>query len=173
MWAKLGIATALLVTAAAPYAFQAGRAEPARPFPDARPAAGDRRFTAICKTGEIADIRPDPAWLSASFDDDDCRAPRLPAPLNGFVATRKQIVAGMAAAKNYAAQSDQFQKCVGDFLAARKAAAGRGGRPLGTALVAIESHRIAVSEKDKQLARARIEVAINAFNEYGSDCPDH
>jgi hypothetical protein len=175
LWSRIAIGAAVPVTVIVLVGFQAvGAAPEPRLDPDAAaPRPVQKTFAAICKALALPDSRPDPAWLGASFEGDACRAPRLPAALDGFTATREQIVAGMAAAKRYAAEVDTFQRCVGDFLAAGKARADRQGKPIRVALAAIESHRIAVSEKDKQLAQARIDVAINAFNEYGSDCPDH
>jgi hypothetical protein len=120
----------------------------------------------------VLDSRPDPAWVSQSFNKDNCRAPLLPAALDGFSATREQVVAAMADAKRYAAASDAFQKCVSDFVTVKRMEAMRGGRSLTPSQVIIENHRILVSQRSKERATAQVRVAINAFNEYGSDCPD-
>ena len=134
------------------------------------PAAG-KPFAPICKSGEVVDSRPDPAWVGQSFARDNCTAPQMPAPVNGLVASREQIVAGMAATKRYALLSDAYQRCIRDFVTARQSRAD-AARPLALALVTIENHRILVSENNKQKARARMDASIMAFNEYGSGCPD-
>ena len=125
----------------------------------------------ICKSDEIVDSRPTPAWVGASFENDNCRAPAMPAAVNGFTASRELVVASMAAAKRYAAASDMFERCIQNFVEARKAKARDSGLPLSTPLVIIENHRIAVSQRDKKLVEVRVRNTINNFNEYGSDCP--
>jgi hypothetical protein len=166
---KAGLGAALLAVIAAPQALQAVRAAPER-LPGALPVqvAVGKPFAAVCKAGEIADSRPDPAWVGASFAHDNCWAPRMPAPLDGATAKREQIVAGMAAEKSYLALSDTYQRCIADFVAFRKAT----NRPADGPLMVIESHRIFVSQENKKKAADQIKVAINVFNEYGSECPD-
>jgi hypothetical protein len=170
---KVGCCAALLAVIAAPQALQAVRAAPEHPQATlpARIAAG-KPFAAVCKAGEIADSRPDPAWVGASFAHDNCWAPRMPAALDGATAKREQIVAGMAAEKNYLAQSDVYQKCIADFVAFRKAQADKAQKSADSPLMMIESHRIFVAQENKKKAADQIRVAINAFNEYGSECPD-
>ena len=177
VWKKAGLGAALLAVIAAPGALYAVRAAPERlPLADrsALPAqvAAGKPFAAVCKAGEIADSRPDPAWVGASFAHDNCWAPRMPAAMDGATAKREQIVAGMAAEKSYLAQSDAYQKCIADFVAFRKAQADKANKPADGPLVVIECHRIFVAQENKKKAADRIKVAINAFNEYGSECPD-
>jgi hypothetical protein len=170
LWKTAGWGAAFLAVVVAPGALYAVHATPER-LPGALPAqvAAGKPFAAVCKAGEIADSRPDPAWVGASFAHDNCWAPRMPAPLNGTTAKRTQIVAGMAAEKSYLVQSDAYQKCIADFVALRKAQAAN--RPADGPLMVIESHRILVSQENKKKAEGQIKVAINAFNEYGSECP--
>src|SRR5437879_10112624 len=111
VWKKAGFGAAFLAVIAAPGAFYAVHAKPERlPLSDrsalrAQVAAG-KPFAAVCKAGEIADSRPDPAWVGASFARDNCWAPPMPARLDGRTAKREQIVAAMTAEKRYLAQSD-------------------------------------------------------------------
>ena len=135
----------------------------------AAPAAG-KPFAPICKSGEVVDSRPDPAWVGQSFARDNCTAPQMPAPVNGLVASREQIVAGMAATKRYAAASDAYQRCIRDFVSVRQSRAD-AAKPVALALVTIENHRILVSETNKKKAKASMDASIMAFNEYGSGCP--
>jgi hypothetical protein len=129
-------------------------------------------FGAICRTGQIGGARSDPAWVQASFAHDSCSAPPAPAPVDGYTASREQILAAMAAMKRYAAGSDVFQRCVSDFLLARKAQTDTDGKPVDEVLLILENQRIAASERSKRRNAEQVEFAINSFNEYGSDCPD-
>ena len=175
MLTKIALAAAGLALAAAPGIFHVVNAAPeprALPQVSVVPAAGksDQRFAPVCRGDEILDSRPDPRWVGESFNNDRCRAPRLPPVLNGATATREQVVAAMEEVKRYAAQADAFQQCVSDFVAARKARAASGAKPLSSSEVIIENHRILVSQRSKETAAAQVRVAINAFNRYGSDC---
>ena len=96
----------------------------------------------------------------------------MPAPVDGYTASREQILTAMAAMKRYAAASDVFQRCVSDFLLARKAQTDTDGTPVDEVLLILENQRIAASERSKRRNAEQVEFAINSFNEYGSDCPD-
>ena len=171
-WKKVGLGALLVAAIAAPEALQAVRAAP-QPLPatfSAQPAAG-KPFAAVCKANEVADSRPDPAWVGASFAHDNCWAPPMPKALDGATAKREQIVAAMAAVKRYAALSDAYQRCISNFVATRRAEADKAQKPADGPLMVIEAHRIFVSQVNKAKAETQAKVAINAFNEYGSDCP--
>jgi hypothetical protein len=177
MLTKIALAAAGLALAAAPGIFHVVKAAPeSRAVPQASfvPAASqsksDQRFAPVCRGDEILDSRPDPRWVGESFNNDRCRAPRLPAVLNGATATREQVVAAMEEVKRYAAAADAFQRCVSDFVAARKASIASGQKPLSPSEAIIENHRILVSQRSKETAAAQVRVAINTFNRYGSDC---
>jgi hypothetical protein len=129
-------------------------------------------FGAICRTSQIGDARPDLGWVQTSFAHDSCSAPPVPAPVDGYTASREQILDAMAAMKRYAAASDVFQRCVSDFLLARKAQADREGKPLDEVLVLLEKQRLVAGERSKRRNAEQVKFAINSFNEYGSDCPD-
>jgi hypothetical protein len=172
MWIKIGLAVGVLAVVAAPEFFPVVSAAP-EPVPViSKPVAAPKTFKAVCRGDEVLDSRPDPAWVSQSFNKDNCRAPRLPAALDGFSATREQVVAAMGEAKRYAAAAHEFQRCVSDFVAAHRAGSTRSATPLTPSQVIIENHRILVSQRAVQTAAAQTRVAINAFNSYGSDCPD-
>src|SRR6476469_3073749 len=109
--AALAVSGALLAAFATP--------QPAAKIPASRLADG-KPFAPICKTGEVVDSRPDPAWVGQSFARDNCTAPEMPAPVNGLVASREEVVAGMAATKRYARLSDAYQRCIRDFVAIRQ-----------------------------------------------------
>lgn len=172
MWKTVALGAALVAAIALPPALRAVRAAP-QPLPAALPTqvATGKPFAPVCKAGEVVDSRPDPAWVGASFAHDNCWAPRMPVPPDGATATRAQIVAAMAAEKRYLVQSDLYQKCIADFVALRRAQADKASRPVEGPLTMIESHRILVAQENKKKAAAQIRIAINAFNEYGSECP--
>lgn len=173
MWKKAALGTAFFAAIAAPQVFHVVRAapEPGRAALPAQVAAG-KTFAGTCKADEIGDTRPAPAWVGASFEHDNCWAPQMPVRLNGRTAKREEIVAAMAAAKRYAVQSEAYQRCISDFVAVRKARAGGTQKPVNWPLIVIENHRIFVAQENKKKADRQVEVAINAFNEYGSGCPD-
>src|SRR3954470_18641896 len=103
---RIAIGAGLLAALSAPGLLLVAKATPPPATKlSAAPTTG-KPFAAICKTGEVVDSRPDPAWVGQSFARDNCTAPQMPAPVNGLVASREQIVAGMAATKRYAALSD-------------------------------------------------------------------
>ncbi|HET7084625.1 MAG TPA: hypothetical protein VFI23_07640 [Rhizomicrobium sp.] len=173
-WSRIALAAAAL--AAAPELLHVVSAAPeaaaARP-PAFVQAGGDgvKRFAPVCRGDEILDSRPDPRWVSESFNNDRCQAPRLPAVINGATATREQVVAAMEEVKRYAEAADAFQKCVSDFVDTRKQHSA-GGRSLSPSERIIENHRILTSRRAKDRAQAQVRATIVAFNRYGSDCPD-
>jgi hypothetical protein len=172
MWIKIALAVGVVAVAAAPEIVPVVSAapEPTSGVAISRPKAAPRTFKPVCRGDEVLDSRPDPAWVRQSFTNDNCQAPSLPPVLDGARATREQVVAAMAEAKAYAAKADAFERCVGDFVAAKRAEAAAGGKGLTQPQVIIENHRILVSQRSKERADAQVRLAINAFNHYGSSC---
>jgi hypothetical protein len=170
-WIGTGLVLAVAVAAAGTLVVAKAAPEPVSVSKSALPP-GDKPLGRICKSDEIVDSRPSPAWVSASFEKDNCQAPGMPALVDGFTASRDQVVASMAAMKRYTAASDTFERCIQGFVEARTAEAQKGGRPFGTPLVIIENHRILISQRNQKLAEARATATINNFNEYGSGCAD-
>ena len=165
----IGMGLGIVVTVVAAGALFAAKALPERSAALAPPAvpAGDKPFARICKSDEVIDARPTPAWVRASFASDNCRAPNMPAAVDGFTASREQIVAGMAAAERYAAAADLFERCVQNFVADRKT----DKRAANMSVEIIQNHRILASQRNKQIVSARMDAAVSNFNEYGSGCP--
>lgn len=175
MWIKIFLSAGVVLAAVAPQVLHAPNARPRPPTLQTQSTARadeQTRFAAVCRGDQVLDSRPDPAWVRASFSNDHCQAPPVPAFINGGAASREQIVKAMARAKSYAAAADTFQKCVSDFVAARRREAAHGGVALTPSQVIIENHRILVSQRSKETAAVQVRVAINAFNQYGSECPD-
>ena len=169
-WIVTGLVVAVVVAAAGSFAAKAVPERAATLAPVVVPP-GDKPFARICKSDAVLDSRPTPAWVRASFSGDNCRAPRMPATMDGFTASREQIVAGMAAAERYAAEAEGFERCVSDFVASQKASSSQGGKPLNNAVAIIENHRILESQRNRKLVSARMDAAVSNFNEYGSGCP--
>src|SRR5215471_17858509 len=133
MLKRIGTGMVLIAAVAAVGAFIDARAtpEPAKAAAVSRAVpAGDKPFAPICKSNGVIEGRPDPAWVGASFANDHCRAPRMPALVNGFTASREQVVASMTAEKNYAAASDAFERCVQNFVQAHKLEAAQSGQSI-------------------------------------------
>ena len=163
MWKAIALAAAAL--AAAPQVFHARAPQGVRVA--VAPSAG-KTVAPACRDGQVLDSRPDPAWVSQSFNRDNCREPAAPAVLDGAKASRADVVAAMASAKIYAASADMFQKCVSGFVTANRIAA----RPLTPSQLIIENHRILLSQRSAERAQAQARAAIVAFNAYGSGCDD-
>ena len=169
---KIGLGAAFLVVIASPEILHVAIASPA-PKPAAIQAANASTFVPTCSADQVVvDTRPDPAWVGASFAHDDCWAPVMPATFNGANASREKIVAAMAASKRYNVQATAYQKCISDFVVARRAAADKVKKPIDVALVTIEDHRIAASENNKKKVAALTGNEVQAFNEFGSQCDD-
>jgi hypothetical protein len=171
MWKKIATGATLLAVVTAVGVVAWAAPEPAvRKISISRLASG-QSFAPVCRASELVDSRPDPAWVGASFAGDNCQAPILPAALNGSTASRAQVVASMAAMKRYIAASDEFQRCVRNFVAAKRAQAEQNNKPVNMPLLVIENHRVLASENNKKKVSAQVRATIIAFNEYGSDCP--
>jgi hypothetical protein len=170
LWKPIAFAAALLAPAVSPGLWHVPQDQKALPSSVAAAPEAGQTFAPTCRGDQVLDSRPDPAWVSQSFAHDNCRAPTMPAAIDGFRASRVQIVVAMTRAQAYESAAGAFQACVSDFVAGRQAA---GAHPLTQAELIIENHRILTSQRAKERAQAQVDVAINAFNEYGSECPDH
>jgi hypothetical protein len=170
---KIGIGAGLVVAIAASGSLLVAKASPERSAAPAPPtkfaSAESKAFVPTC-TAAAVDTRKDPAWVGVSFAHDNCTAPLLPATLDGYTASREQIVANIAAQKKYVLQANSFQRCIVDFVAARKATAAQEKMSLDMALVVIENHRLAASQASKQQVADQVKISVMAFNEDGSEC---
>ena len=175
MLKKVGTVAGLLLALTASGAFLVARAAPERrpalATPPAQQAAGDS-FVPTCKASEVIDTRPDPVWVGASFANDNCSAPLIPARLDGYDASSAQVNGAIAAEKKYASAARSYQRCIENFVAARTAEAQKRKMSLDANLVTIENHRIAASEANIKKAYALMAQTVDQFNELGSECPD-
>jgi hypothetical protein len=126
-------------------------------------------LAAVAAAGGLLSVKaaPEPPGQSSA-----AQADLKPGKTFASICKSGEIVAGMAAAKRYAASADEFQGCIRDFLTAERARADKANKPLAMPLLVIENHRLLASEKDKKLVESRMRAEIVAFNEYGSECPD-
>jgi hypothetical protein len=170
-WIGTGVVLAVAVAAAGTLVVAKAAPEPGL-VAAAKPPSAGKPLGRICRSDEIVDSRPSPAWVGASFEKDNCRAPVMPARLDGSTASREAVVASMEAGKRFAAASDAFERCIQKFVEERKAEADDGGRPFATPLAIIENHRILVSQRNQQVVAAQVTNTINSFNAYGSGCED-
>jgi hypothetical protein len=181
--AKAGFGVSLLLAAASCGGLLAVHAAPGSSraaaekisfAPKPSSASKSQTFSATCSVadGAATDSRPDPAWVNASFANDNCRAPALPARLNGLTASREAIMAYTAAEKRYDAGAAAYQRCIQHFVSTRSAMAEQRKQSPDVALVAIENHRIVTSLNDEKKLSGQVALAVTQFNAYGSDCPD-
>lgn len=144
---------------------------PALPTPAVQQASNDA-FVPTCKAGEVIDTRPDPAWVGASFANDNCAAPLIPARLDGYTASGAQINGAITAEKKYEGAAKTYQRCIQDYVTARSTQAQKRKMSLDANLVTIENHRITTSQADIKKAYALMALEVDEFNELGSECPD-
>lgn len=144
---------------------------PALPTPPVQQAAGDS-FVPTCKAAEVVDTRPDPAWVGASFANDNCAAPVIPARFDGYTASFAKVSGAVAAEKKYETQAKAYQRCIQDYVSARSADAQKRKMTLDSNLVTIENHRITASQADIKKAYQLLALEVDQFNELGSECPD-
>jgi hypothetical protein len=179
----LGISAGLIVAIAASGAFLVAHAAPGpgvsaaqsdNSFASlaAKAGAATATFAAHCSEDLSVDLRPDPKWVGQSFANDDCWAPALPPFIDGFAASDQKINATAAGLKTYTAQAHAYQKCIANFIAAKEGAAQKAGRPLDKTLIIVENHRIAASQADVKKVATEVEIAVDQFNQNGSDCTD-
>ena len=64
------------------------------------------------------------------------------AAVDGFTASREQVMASIAEMKRYTVSADAFQRCVRGFVASRQAQADRDKKPMNMSLIIIENHRV-------------------------------
>jgi len=170
IWKNAGLCAGFVAVLAAPAALHAMVAPPKPVIQAARSTAGDSFLATCIAAAGLVDTRPDPAWVGASFDDDNCWAPKPPAAFDGENAGRAQIVAAMAVEKSYKAGVAAYQMCIANVVASRKAAVDKTGKPMDASFVTIESHRVTAGEENKKKADQRLAAEIEAFNAPGSEC---
>ena len=175
MLKKIGTVATLLVALSASGAFLVARAAPERrpalPTPPVQQASNDA-FVPTCKANQVVDTRPDPAWVGASFANDNCSAPVIPARLDGYDASSAQVNGAIAAEKKYETAAKSYQRCIETFVTARSHEAEKKKMTLDATLVTIENHRIAASQANIKKAYALMALTVDQFNELGSECPD-
>ena len=167
MLTRLALAAAVLTLAPMPDLLPARATPEPKPLPAAQ--ASSETFTPVCRANEVDAGRPQPAWLRQSFIGDSCQAPPMPAAIDGYTASREEIVAGMAATEKYQRAAQAFESCVSKFIAVQAQNKSRAMRKSETA---IQDYRIVVSQRARLAAKLRMEGAIMAFNEYGSGCTE-
>ena len=172
MLKAVALAAALFGGVAAPAVFTA-KAPAAPGAPSFQPkTTASQSFAPTCSADpQKQDTRVEPAWVGQSYAGDGCTAPSLPKFVDGFAASRAEVLASMAAQKKYIVQADAYQQCIANYVAARRAAADRGVKKMDVALVTIENHRLAAAETSKQKVADQVKLTIAAFNDAGSnDC---
>jgi hypothetical protein len=118
------------------------------------------------------DLRPDPEWVGKSFAKDDCWAPALPTFIDGYSADGKKVEASMAAMQKYIGQAHVYQKCIANFVVAKRAETDRTDVPMDKAFLVIEDHRLAASKANEKKVSTQVEITIAQYNQNGSDCTD-
>ena len=92
-----------------------------------------------------------------------CTEPHLPPPVNGAGVKPDQMVAAMATARGFIAQSDLYQNCLRAELEAAKTQAGAEGHPLDPVVESQTRLRLAANQKTKEKVGAEINTAIDIY----------
>lgn len=98
-----------------------------------------------------------------------CVEPAAPSAVpDGNTATREQIVAAAAAARDFVSKSDAYQQCIADDLTAKKAAAEKGGTPFDGQLQEVAQAKVAVNQQAKDKFVADVNAQINVYKQKAS-----
>jgi hypothetical protein len=176
----LAVSAGLILAIAASGAFLVARAAPApgktapggAAFTSLAAKSKGTTFAASCGQEMTVDLRPDPEWITQSFAKDDCWGPPVPAFINGYSADSGKVNASMAAMEKYIAEARVYQKCIANFVVAKRAEADRTNKTLDKAFLVIEDHRIAASQANEKKVATQVAITIDQFNQNGSDCTD-
>ena len=98
-----------------------------------------------------------------AFAQADCQAPVPPASPDGHTATQQQILAAVADAKNYISQSDVYQQCLLDYVAAQKKQATEDKKTFDTYIETSTQKKIEDNQKTKIKIGSEINTAVSDF----------
>ncbi len=91
-----------------------------------------------------------------------CVEPALPGMVDGNTVTHDQMVASIAATKDFVAKSDVYQSCIADDLEAKKAAATKAGTPFDNQVQEVAMAKVAANQqaKDKLVADTNAQIGV-------------
>jgi hypothetical protein len=104
-------------------------------------------------------------WIGTAqaFAQADCQAPVPPAATNGRTATQQEISAAVQDAKNYISQSDVYQQCLLDYVAAQKKQAVDDKKTFDTYIETSIQKKIDDNQKTKNRVGAEINGALTDY----------
>lgn len=107
-----------------------------------------------------------PSVTAAQAQNAVCVEPAMPMSVpDGNTATREQIVAAAASARDFVAKSDVYQQCIADDLAAKKAAAEKAGTPFDSQLQELAQAKAAVNQQAKDKYVLDVNTQINVYKQ--------
>lgn len=98
-----------------------------------------------------------------AFAQADCQAPVPPAAPNGRAATQQEISAAVQDAKNYISQSDVYQQCLLDYVAAQKKQAVEDKKTFDTYIETSTQKKIDENQKTKNRVGSEINGALTDY----------
>lgn len=101
----------------------------------------------------------------AGVAQDTCAEPAEPAPVDGAQVSEEQMRAAAEAARNFIAQSDVYQSCLVDMLAAAKTEATADGKPLDPGLETTLKAKADANQKVKEKVGVEINMAIDVYKQ--------
>ncbi|HXS06557.1 MAG TPA: hypothetical protein VN723_07200 [Rhizomicrobium sp.] len=98
-----------------------------------------------------------------AFAQADCQAPIAPVSPDGHTATQQQILAAVNDAKNFISQSDVYQQCMLDYVAAQKKQAVEDKKTFDSYIETSAQKKIEDNQKMKIKVGSEINTAISDF----------
>lgn len=98
-----------------------------------------------------------------AFAQADCQLPIPPASPDGHTATQQQILAAVQDAKNFIAQSDVYQQCLLDYVAAQKKQAVEDKKTFDSYIETSIQKKVDDNQKTKIRVGSEINAAVNDF----------
>jgi len=104
-------------------------------------------------------------WFGTAqaFAQADCQAPIAPVSPDGHTATQQQILAAVSDAKNFISQSDVYQQCLLDYVAAQKKQAVEDKKTFDTYIETSIQKKIDDNQKTKIKVGSEINAAVSDF----------
>ena len=95
----------------------------------------------------------------------DCQAPIAPVAPDGRTSSEAQMMAAVADAKNFIAQSDVYQKCLVGYVLAQKDLAAKNKTPFDKFIEADAMKKITENQADKVKVGSDINGAVAIYKQ--------
>jgi len=93
----------------------------------------------------------------------NCQAPVAPAAPDGHTVTQQQLLAAVTDAKNFISQSDVYQQCLLDYVAAQKKQAVEDKKTFDSYIETTAQKKVDDNQKTKIKVGSEINAAVSDF----------